>query len=202
MQIKREIWRKRPELLHQVAIDQLMEEYKAKGYEASIDYPIGQGFTTDLFLKKNGSGIAVQIKTGKYDDVQRQKLRAVHQFAKENDYEFTVVIAGAPHEKKIDLPELKSIFNDYFTNNTIEGLIHLAEKVVLIQVNYIEADELKLIKNADIQVIGTGDIDVELIGKDYFTESFPFDFEIILEKKNDKLALKEVLKLEFNTDDF
>ncbi len=190
------------EYLHDMAVAQVAEEYKSKGYEVEKEYPVGK-YHADLFARKNGESIIFDINAEELDEYRREKLKFMSRFVREKGYEFELVFANTPRERKINLPELKPIFEAYFQKKSMDGLAHLAEKVQLRDVRSIDVDELNITEDADIHVIGIGAVKVWLIEpKDSYSERFPFDFEVILEKKDNKLVLKEVINLKFYTEDF
>jgi|GEM_PF-2840178 len=202
MRITNKVYKQYPQYLHDMAVAQVAEEYKSKGYEVKREYPVGE-YHADLFARKNGESIIFDINAEKLDEYRREKLKFISRFVKEKGYEFIMVFANTPRERKINLPELKPIFTNYFQKSSLDQLAHLAEKVEFEGVSSIDIDKLNLTENVDIHVIGVASITIWLIEpKESYTERFPFDFEVILEKKNNKLVLKEVLNLKFYTEDF
>ncbi len=201
MQIRKEALRKHPKYLHDIAVDQLAEDYQAKGYTVSKEYPIGP-YHADLFAKKNGESIVFEVKVGKLNTKKREKLRAISEYIKEKDYKFKIVIANTPREKKINVPDIKSIFDAYFQQSSLDKLSHLAKQVKYKSVNYIEVDEAIFNDEADIRLNGTGNIEIELIDTKTYPEVFPFEFDLILANIKGKLSLKNMIHLEFDTSDF
>lgn len=201
MQIRKEALRKHPKYLHDIAVDQLVEDYEAKGYTVSKEYPIGS-YHADLFAKKNGESIVFEVKVGKLNTKKRKKLRAISEYVKEKDYKFKIIIANTPREKKINVPDIKSIFDTYFQQTSLDKLSHLAKEIKYKSVNYIEVDEADFNDETDIRLNGTGNIEIELIDIQSYPEVFPFEFDLILTNVKGKLALKNMMHLEFDTSDF
>lgn len=201
MQIRKQALRKYPKYLHDIAVDQLVEDYEAKGYQVSKEYPIGN-YRADLFAKKNGESIVFEVKVGKLDTKKRERLKVISEYVKEKDYKFKIVIANTPREKKINVPDIKSIFDTYFQKSSLYQLSHLAKKVRYKSVNYIEVNEAIFNDETDIRLNGTGNIEIELTDTQTYPEVFPFEFDLILTNVKSKLAIKDMVHLEFDTSDF
>jgi len=190
--------------LHSIAIDQLTEDYEAKGYEVFEDYSVSNEFTTDLFARKNGSGIIVGIKSGRFNEFERKRWRSISQFAKDNNYQFKLVIAGLPTKTEVHFPHAEAALDSYFKDDELRQIAEIAEKITYQRIDFVEITELHFREIGDIQILGHGDIEVELdFGDEISPDVFPFKFDIALAYNGDnQLKVKEIHKMEFDTYDY
>jgi len=189
--------------LYNIAIDQLTEDYEAEGYEVFKDYPIDSEFTTNLLAKKNGSGVVMEIKSGRFSESERKRWRKISQFAKDNNYQFKLVVAGPPTKTEVHFPHVETALDSYFKNDELRQIAEVA-KVTYQGIDFLEISELNFREIGDIQITGHGDIEVELdFGDEISPDVFPFKFDIVLAYNGDnQLKIKDVQKMEFDTYDY
>jgi len=189
--------------LRSIAIDQLTEDYEAKGYEVFRDYPIGEGFMADLLARKNGEGIVFEVKSPKTPASKLEKFGALNKFTNDNDYRLQLVVAGPPVEKDINFPEVETLLDHHFKNDELRKIAKIA-KVTYERIDFVEISELHFRETGEIQIIGYGDMEVELdFGDEISPDVFPFKFDIVIAYNNDnKLEIKEMHQMEFNTYDY
>ena len=189
--------------LRSIAIDQLTEDYEAKGYEVFRDYPVGDGFMADLLARKNGEGVVFEVKNTGVPASKLEKFGALNKFTKDNNYRLQLVVAGPPVEKDINFPEVETLLDHYFKNDELRQIAEIA-KVTYERIDFVEITELHLREIGDIQIIGYGDMEVELdFGDEISPDVFPFNFDIVLAYNGDnELKIKEIHQMEFNTYDY
>ena len=60
--------------LHGIAVNQLADDYKTKGYTVSREEAIGGRYRADLIARKNNEVIIVEVKTGRMTPEKRVQL--------------------------------------------------------------------------------------------------------------------------------
>jgi len=217
MEIKKKYFEK---YLHDIAIEQIAEDYLQKGYKVFKEELIGK-YRADLMVKKGGETIIIEVKSGKMTKDKKDAIAHLGNYVRSHgNYKFLVAIATPPKEKKLDIADIKSLL----TQNLIEKLTQklmeelpdeldqLSTHSRIEDITDVDIDEIK-IEGKSIFVKGDGVISVELqygsdgdqdSGDGYKTnDSFPFDFEITLEYSvKNKLEIKKVNKLEVDTSSF
>ena len=74
--------------VRQMAVQQLMDEYKEKGYEVKEQYPIGRNLRADLYASKDGERIIVEL-TDK--DTRLEQVDLIRQIAQLEGSQFRIV---------------------------------------------------------------------------------------------------------------
>lgn len=67
---------------HEYWKHRISELFKSRGYQVEIEKPIGEGKTVDIVASKNSERIAVEIETGKSDEVENILKNLVRGFTK------------------------------------------------------------------------------------------------------------------------
>lgn len=89
--------------LHQIAIDQLTDEYTSKNYIVSVNEKIGN-YTTDLIARKGTEMIVIEVKTGKMSKEKREAMIGLGDSVRRlQNCKFLVVLAAPHKEKKLRL---------------------------------------------------------------------------------------------------
>lgn len=210
MEIKKHIIQKH---IHDIAIDQLAEEYLEKGYKIFKEEKIGK-YRADLIAKKGHEIIVFEVKAGKITPEGRETVRGISEYIKNmggNDYKFKLVVATPPREKKILIAEIDEILNRYLEGNPPEKLASLSTDTRVEEVGDVEVDELTIEDDASVHIKGNGIVvvtlqfasnsrdEIESFSHDYI----PFDFDLICHfGENHKLILDKVKSLDVDTSSF
>ncbi|GAB4045084.1 pPIWI-associating nuclease domain-containing protein [Spirosoma litoris] len=194
--------------LHDIAIDQLVADYQAKGYQVTKEEKVGN-YQADLVAKREGEVVVVEVKTGRMTAQKRRELTEIGDYVRtQKNYKFLVVIATPPKPKKIDIPNLDQLLLDHLINHFPSQLDELSSHTRIIDVSDVVVNELTVSEDGSITVKGNGIVEVELHygSKDDQTETddtFPFDFEVILKYNlNHELFLSGVDKIDVDTSSF
>lgn len=188
MEIKKQYLQK---YLDKIAIEQIADEYQAKGYSVSKDEKLGKGFPTDLIARKGNETIVIEVKTGKMSPDKKQNMSDLANYIREQgDYKFLVAVATPPREKKLEISGIEVLLTQIIQNNFPSDLDQLSTRTCLEDITDIDIDEISIDGSA-ISVSGSGVLNVELhFGSDgrhneddgFKThDSFPFDFKVTLE---------------------
>jgi hypothetical protein len=208
MEIKRKYLQK---YLHRIAIDQLADQYAEMGYEVSNGERLGK-YEADLIARKGKETIVIEIKAGRLSAERKKAIAELSNYVREQgDYKFLVAVATHPKQKKIEIIQLAELISEYLLEEFPDELSELATHVRLDEVSDIELDSVE-IKDLEIFVDGSGVVSVELqYGSDgdqargdgvKTSDSFPFEFEVTLAYRDEKLEITEVDKLKVDNSSF
>ena len=209
MQIKKKYLGK---YLHDIAIEQIAEDYKQKGYDVSPEENLGK-YQADLIARKGSEQIVIEVKTGKMTPEKRQKIAGVADYIRNlGEFKFLVVVATPPKEKKLQIEDLKMLMNKYIHRDLPSKLDVLSIHTKPNEVYDIDIDEINM-AGKNIFVKGNGVVSVELQfdsdvnqlkgdgHKSY--DKFPFDFEVTLGYNSDReLEIIEVEKFDIETSSY
>ena len=199
--------------LHFLAIEQLADEYKAKGYIVEKEKQLGK-YRADLVVSKDGEKIVFEVKTGRMSPERKEQIAKFTDYVNSlGDYKFKIIIARSPKEKNIQIVEFEELFFDYLINDFPSELDELSTHTILETISDIVIHDLIVHNGNEINVIGEGIVEVRLqYGSDgdarrgdgfYQYESFPFDFDLYLSYDSQKkLIINESASIEINTDSF
>lgn len=199
--------------LHDIAIEQIAEEYQEKGYTVSKEEQLGKKYIADLIARKGNETIVVEVKSGKMSPERKQKITDLANYVREQgNYKFLVVIATPPKEKKLEIADIEELLTENMIEDFPRELDELSTHTRLVEITDVEIDEIS-IDGTSIFVSGDGVVSVELqFGSDgdqhsgngfKYEDSFPFDFEIILEYDAEhKLKIVDVDKLKIDTSSY
>lgn len=74
--------------VRQMVVQQLMDEYKEKGYEVKEQYPIGRNIRADLYASKDGERVIIEL-TDK--DTRLDQVDMISQIAQLEGAQFRIV---------------------------------------------------------------------------------------------------------------
>jgi len=198
--------------LHDLAIEQIAEDYIQKGYDVSREEKLGK-YRADLIARKNSEQIVIEVKAGKMNPEKRQKIAGVADYIRDlGGYEFLVVVATPPKEKILQIENLEMLINEYFHSEFPSELDVLSTHTRPDEFSDIEIDEIN-IADENIFVKGNGVVSVELqFGSDgdqskgdgfLSYDKFPFSYEVTLAYNSDReLKIIEVEKFEIDTSSY
>lgn len=198
--------------LHDIAIEQIAEDYIQKGYTVSKEEKLGK-FEADLIARKDNEQIVVEIKAGKMTPDKKRQIAGIADYVRNlGGYKFLVVVATPPKEKKLEIDDIDTLINNYIHSDLPSELDALSTHTTPDEVYDIDIDEIK-ISGESILVKGDGVISVELqFGSDGDQDKgdgfknydkFPFEFEIILEYNlMRQLEITEIHKLYIDTSSY
>ncbi len=189
--------------LHDIAIDQIAEDYREKGYTVNKEVPLGT-YHADLVATKENQNIVVEVKTGKLTPERKKKITELADYVNElGNYQFKVAIAKLPKDKELKIDNLEHVLFDYLSKNVPAELNGLS-KQTLDKITDIFLNKLVVSNNA-ILVEGSGIIAVKLDlvsdNQTAFTtdENIPFDFEAHLSNHQGNLMVSKFTHLEIDT---
>lgn len=198
--------------LHRIAIEQIVEDYRQKGYIVSEEEKIGK-YRADIIARKNNEIIVIEIKSGKMTPEKKERITGIGDYIRnQGDYKFLVVIATPPREKKLEINNIEQLLTQLMLEELPDELDQLSTHTMLDEVSDIDIDEI-LIDGKSIFVKGNGVVNIELqMGSnidqrkgDGFksSDNYPFDFDLTLEYNDTHvLQIIEVDKLEIDTSSF
>ena len=198
--------------LHDIAIEQIAEDYIQKGYQVNKEELLGK-FQADLVARKGEDQIVIEVKAGKMTPDRKQKIAGIADYVRSlGNYKFLVVIATPPKEKKLEIEDIETLISNYIHNDLPSELDELSSHTRPDEVFDIDIDEIN-ISGENIFVKGDGVVSVELqFGTDgdqdkgdgfKSYDNFPFDFEITLAYNSKKeLEIIEVDKFEVDTSSY
>ncbi len=198
--------------LHDIAIEQIAEDYIQKGYQINKEERLGK-FQADLVARKGEDQIVIEVKAGKMTPDRKQKIAGIADYVRSlANYKFLVVIATPPKEKKLEIEDIETLITNYIHNDLPSELDELSSHTRPDEVFDIDIDEIN-ISGENIFVKGDGVVSVELqFGSDgdqdkgdglKSYDNFPFNFEITLAYNSKKeLEIIEVDKFDVDTSSY
>jgi hypothetical protein len=194
--------------LHDIAIDQLVADYQAKGYQVTKEEKVGE-YSADLVAKREGEVVVVEVKTEKMTAQKRKQVAEIGDYVRsQKNYKFLVVVATPPKPKRIDIPNIELLLFDYLIENFSQDFDRLSSHTRITDVSEATVDEVTVNEDGSIAVKGNGTVEVELQygstndGAER-TDSFPFNFDVILKyKQNQELFLADAENIDVDVSSF
>jgi very-short-patch-repair endonuclease len=209
MEIKRKYFAR---YLHDIAIEQIAEEYRQKGYKVSTESKIGK-YQADLIAEKKDEKIVIEVKSGELTRERKERMTDLANYVRsQGNYKFIIAVATTPKDKKLEIEGIEHLLTEEMITNLPSELDELSTHTRIEEVTDIDIDEIE-IRGANIFVAGDGVVSVELqYGSDneqttgdgqIMDDSFPFEFELTLKyNEKNKLQIDEVDKLDVDTSSF
>lgn len=209
MEIKKKYYLK---YLHEIAVEQLIEEYSSKGYKITKEKKIGD-FIADLFVENEYEKIIIEVKTSKLTPSFKEKIKEISKIANSQGYKFLIINANPPENKKISIDGIEEIFTEHFIYDLPSELDSLSTHTRINEVSSIEIDNIEIYNNI-INISGFGAVSVNLqygSGSDSdqdndiggsFNDRYPFTFDVNLKIHNNKLTIDDIELLDVDTSSF
>jgi hypothetical protein len=171
----------------------LEKKYSEKKYKTYREYEIMPRIHADFVAISNENYMIIyEVKIGKMSKEQKNRLYSIKEYVEKNNknVKFKMIFLNYPQSKEIEFDELQDIiFDDILNNDTPQELDLLSTHTRIEGISDLEIDTLE-IKEEIIFCQGNGLIEVSLQAgsdresqeDDVFYSSFPFEFEITLEK--------------------
>ena len=201
MEIQQDILRKH---MREAAVDQLITEYREKGYKIIKDYKINS-FHADLYAEKGNEKIIFEIKSGiwtkdKTDEVRKSRNYFVHKL----QAEFKLIFVTIPSYSGIKVEGIENILECLIAEHFIAKLESLSTYTMISDVVEIEYDMIYITPNhievkgsGELELIHQNDDDVRRGDNEGELMYYTFRFHITLDKDR-KIA--DVLNLEIDLD--
>ena len=199
--------------LHDIAIEQIAEDYIQKGYSVTKEEALGGKYYADIVARKNQEQIVIEVKTGKLNAEKKEKIANLADYVRSlGGYKFVIAIATPPKEKKLEIAELEQLITNYFHQDLPSELDSLSTHTRPDEVSDIDIDEIN-ISSKSIFIKGNGVVSVEMqFGSDSdqnnddgfkINDNFPFDFALTLGYNDEnKLEIVDVQKVEIDTSSY
>lgn len=192
MEIRRQYIQK---YLHDIAIDQLADDYISKGYHVDKEKMVGR-YHADLVAEKENETIVVEVRTGKMTPQKRSEIAGLSDYVRnQENHKFLVVLANPPTKKQINIPNIKSLLLNYFLDHSPDELNNLSTHTRITSVEDVNIYEVTVVEQGDIIAKGNGLVETELqYGSSSdrrndegttLEEVFPFNFEVVLTYTSD-----------------
>lgn len=209
MEIKKKFLAK---YVHEIAVEQLSDEYKDKGYEVALHRMV-ESYNVDLVAHKGDETILVEVKSGKIKPSDKEFFKYISSYVKARpNHKFRLVVATPPREKRIDVPGFLQALQNYLMDEPLDELLELSYNTVFEGIGDYDIDSIEVQEGGVIQVSGNAVAEVLL---QYGSESdrrnddgysvnssFPFVFDISLEYSQGVLKVVDVDNIEFDTSSF
>ncbi|MEZ0540904.1 hypothetical protein [Fibrella arboris] len=191
--------------MHDIAVEQLMADYQAKGYQVAKEEKVGE-YRADLVARKADEVVVFEVKVGKMTPQKRAQIVGLGDYVRaQKNYKFLVVVATPPKPKKIAIPNLDELLYEYIVDHFPDELNSLSSLTRIENVVDTIVDELTLLEEGGFEAKGTGTVEIELQygptnDASLSDDSFPFTFEIKLNQNDrNELILDEVIQLHVDT---
>ena len=190
--------------MHEAAVDQLIREYREKGYKLIKDYKINS-FHAHVYAEKGSEKIIFEIKSGKWTKDKIDEVReSRNYFVNELQAEFRLIFVNVPSKSAIYVEGIEDIFQTLIPDHCVDELDSLSTHTIFHEVIDIDYDMINITPNY-IEVKGSGDVVLTLQNDDDVLRGddegelmfYTFHFHITLDKDR-KIA--DVLNLEIDLD--
>ncbi len=196
------------EYLHDIAIDQLIDDYTSEGYTMTREEEIGP-FRADLVARKGEETIVFEIKTNKLNPEKRERIEKLSDLIKELGYKFKIILATPPQKKSIEIGSIDQMIYEAVLDGTMpDKLEALSTRTMVSNVSDVDINKVEINEQGKIAVAGDGIIEVLLQwgrrdDEASMNDSFPFTFTAILQWDNEGgLSLEKLTALEVDTSSF
>ncbi|MDM8521816.1 hypothetical protein QUF80_00435 [Desulfococcaceae bacterium HSG8] len=188
------------------AMEEVEEKYKNEGYIVEREKEIGR-YKADLIAKRENELIVTEFKSTPWDTKKSSRVKQLRSYVVHKlGGKFNLVWAIPPKEKSIEIEDFELKLHTALNNDFPDELDSLSTHAQIEDVFDIFISDIAIRKNA-IEVKGIGTIEVELKYSDrcnddseeIFTDSYPFEFEVIL---NDKHEIIDIVHLRIDTSSF
>lgn len=209
MEIKKEYLQN---YLHEIAVKQISDEYKSKGYNINLEETIGK-YQADIVAKKDDETIVIEIKTGKISQERKNAIKEIGNYVRnQGKYKFLVVFPTLPKERRIEIDNIETLLLIIMQEHFPDELDELSTHTRLDEITEVEIDEISFEDNS-IFIKGEGVVSVEIqMGSDgdqdrddglMSSDSFSFIFEVSMAyNENKKLTITSLDKLEIDTSSY
>jgi Holliday junction resolvase len=208
MEIKKHLLQK---YLHELAIEQLVDDYTSKGYTVLHSVTVGT-YQPDLVVKKGTEFIYIEVKTNKMTPEKRKKIVEIGNFVRQNpNHKFLAVIATEPRDKKLEIESIMTLIEAEMNADLPDELDQLSSHSRVEEVMDVDIREIS-IHAETISAKGVGVVSVSLqfgsdaeqdTGRPVLTESFPFEFDLEMKYGPDQaLRIAKVNDLRVDTSSY
>jgi REase_AHJR-like len=199
MNIKAHILQK---YLHDIAIDQISEEYRKKGYTTTTNELLDNQYRTDLIARKGDETIVFEVRSDNVSPERKQEaLKLIDYLRKHTNYKFHAVFASPPKDKNLEITEIKDLMSKHIQENFPKELASLFDHSKFEKILRMDIDKISIEGN-NIFVSGDGVIELEFkfdSVAEKGSDNFLFQYEITLGyDASKKLKIVHVDKLEFD----
>lgn len=196
-----------------MAIEQIADEYRSRGYEVTKNYPIeGSDFRADLLAVKGDEKIIIEVKADKLNANSKRHLAELAKYISTLEgYKFRVAIVTPPKNREIIVEGLEEALLDEMNCHLPDELDSLASHARVEEVSEIDVQKLS-VEGICLNCKGSGIVSVELqYGSDgdcrkgdgwETTMSFPFSFDITVTMSKNGIEELEVNEMNIDTSDF
>ncbi len=190
------------------AAEEVEEKYKDDGYVVEREREI-ESYKTDLTAKRGNELIVIEFKNGPWDAKKSSRVKQLrNHVVHELGGKFNLVWAMPPKEKSIEIEDFEQKLLMALINDFPSEIDSLSTHTQIEEISDAFISDIAVRKNI-IEIKGMGTIEAELNwGSDSdrdndaggtFSDSYPFEFELIL---NDKHEIIDIVCLKIDTSSF
>jgi len=194
--------------LHDTAILQVADDYRAKGYSITLEENIGE-IRTDIIARKKEEVVVIEVKSGKSSAKRKKEIaNLIDNINNLGNHRFLVVFVSPPKEKKLEIENFEELLSNKFKAEMPNELSKLSSEIKFVKFEYIDIESLT-IQNKKIVANGNGLVNVSLHyskeADDGFVleDSYPFNFNISLKyNAKSELEIVDIINLDVDTTSF
>lgn len=192
-------------------IDQLVAEYKLKGYYVQRGVKLDK-YRIDMLAEKDGYSIFFEIVSKRMDVKSRCRIDNIRNLIQcKPNSRLIVVPVRYSEEKQIVFNNVENLLFNHFIEEIPHQLDELSIHTKLESVDYVNIESIRILEH-DIVMKGSGQVTVELQsgregnqdGDNVRKMSFPFEFDGTASWKDSikDYVISELDELQINTDEF
>ena len=185
------------------AIEEVEDRYKNEGYIVEREKEIGS-YKADLVAKRENELIAFEFKSAPWDKKKSSRVKQLRRYVVHQlGGKFNLVWASPPKEKHIEIKDFELKLHSALHNDFPDELDSLSSHTHIEDIYDIFISDI-VIRDGKTKVKGSGIIEAELNcgaddSEETFTDSYPFEFEVIL---NEKHEITDIVDLKIDTSSF
>ncbi len=190
------------------AAEEIEEKYKNEGYAVEREKEI-ESYKAGLIAKRENELIVTEFKNGPWDAKKSSRVKQLRSYVvHELGGKFNLVWVMPPKEKSIEIEDFEKKLLTALINDFPGESDSLPTHTQIEEVSDVFISDITVRKNA-IEVKGIGTIEAKLSWEadsdcrndagNTFSDSYPFEFELILNEKHD---ITDMVHLRIDTSSF
>lgn len=196
---------------HQMAEDQIADDYRKQGYTVSTEYQLGK-YRADLFVENGKEKVVIEVKTKRLNAQSQKRLSELAEYVKTlGDYKFRVAIVTPPKNRHIVVNGLEEALSLEMNSCIPDDIDVLATHSRIEDVSDIDIQTIT-VKGNKINCIGTGVLEANLqYGSDSdlsnddgwdTVASFAFTFNVSLTVEGNRISKIDTNDIQVDTSNF
>jgi len=189
MRIKEEYIKK---YWYNIVLDQLIDDYKSRGYEI-LDHKLLGNIQPDLCVRKDDQ---LEIITVSSTKLNKDEFLNLHKYAQKHDIKFKVVVSNySPFYERLDIDNFEYALVSYLNGSLPDSISELGYCQRIEDITDVEYTKAHILEGGKVHVEGNGTcevtIEIDDEGDIEHIYYFPIMFNLYIEWKSGYLTISE-----------